>query len=45
MTDMTAADIIIALLVVVPWNAFLIWKMIKENKKHAANNNTPDKEE
>ena len=42
---MTPADIIIALLVVVPWNAFLIWKMRKENKKHAANNNTSDKEE
>lgn len=42
---MTPTDIVIALLVLVPWNTFLIWKMRKENKKHAINNDAPNKEE
>ena len=41
--DMTYADWIIAIVVIVPWNAFLIYRMRKENKKHAADNNTSDK--
>ena len=42
---MTTIDIIIAIFVVIPWNLFLIWRMRQENKKHAINNNTSDKEE
>lgn len=45
MGDMTPMDILIALAIVVPWNAFLIYRMRQENKKNAANNNTSDKEE
>jgi len=38
---MSLIDWVIAALVVIPWNLFLIVKMRKEN---AINNNTPDKE-
>lgn len=44
-TDMTLMDWIIAAAVIIPWNLFLIWRMRQENKKHAINNNTSDKEE
>lgn len=43
--DMTLMDWIIAAAIIIPWNAFLIYRMIQEDKKHAADNNTSNQEE
>ena len=43
-TDMTFMDWIIAAAVIIPWNAFLIYRMRQEDKKNAINHNTPNQE-